>query len=464
MQSQRGHKTQIIVPIHDLGHRGEGVGRFQGQTVFVQGALPGDTVLAEPFEFHERYQRAHLVKLLSASGQRVDAPCPVFPRCGGCQLQHLSYQAQLEWKQERVIQVLQRLGGIVKPPVLPIIPAPTMWEYRNKAQFPVQMVAGYPMLGFFEQYSHRLVPAEKCLIQHPEIRKAALSMLKHLRTWPITPYDESNGSGILRHVLARASFSYDELLITLVVTRADFEHQHDLVSALRSDLPSLIGITLNVNDQRSNRILGPRNDLLWGRDYLRERLSVNGMPLEFHVSAPSFFQVNPLQAESLYSVALESAQVHSHSRLLDAYCGTGGISLVLAKAGAAEVWGIDIVAAAIEDARENARINYLDNVEFFSGRVEEIAWRLVQERGTPDVIVVDPPRAGLDSTSLGHMAKVAARRWVYVSCNPTTLARDLKLLRGYGYLLGQVQPLDMFPHTAHIECVALLELARSGGC
>jgi 23S rRNA (uracil1939-C5)-methyltransferase len=463
MRHQRGHEGLIEVPIHDLGHRGEGVGRFQGQTVFIRGALPGDTVMAQPFESHKRYQRAHLVKLLSASPERTSSPCPVFPRCGGCQLQHLSYEAQLEWKEERVARVLQRLGGITKPVVLPIIAAPSRWEYRNKAQFPVQMVAGHPSLGFFEQYSHRLVPAEKCLVQHPAICAAATSMLEHLQALPIAPYDESDGSGTLRHVLARASFSYDELLITLVMAQASFKHQHDLVTALHNDLPSLVGVTLNVNDQRGNRILGRHNVLLWGRDYLRETLSVSGMLLEFHVSAPSFFQVNPLQAQTLYSVALEYAQVHPRSKLLDAYCGTGGVSLVLAKAGAAEVWGIDIVQEAIEDAQKNARINGLDNAWFYAGRVEEIAWQLTQKRGIPDVIIVDPPRAGLDSTFLKHMADVEAERWVYISCNPVTLARDIKLLQGCGYRLVQVQPLDMFPHTAHIECVALLESTRSGG-
>ena len=461
MEHERCHPDLIEVPIHDLGHRGEGVGRFQGQTVFVQGALPGDTVLAQPFEVHRRYQKARLVRVLDASPHRIDPPCQVFARCGGCQLQDFSYEGQLRWKEERVRQVIRRLGGIEDPNIRPIIPAPSQWGYRNKAQFPVQMVEGRPRLGFYEQYSHRLVPAESCLIQHPSICAAATRVVEHLQELPIPPYDETDGRGVLRHVIIRTSFSHSDLLITLVATQEDFEGRADLVRVLPRDLPSLVGVTLNVNSQKGNRIMGDRNVILWGRDFIRQTLDVSGMCLDFHISAPSFFQVNPVQAQALYSVALEYAQVDSQTKLLDAYCGTGTISLVLAKTGAAEVWGIDSVPDAIDNAKVNARLNGLDNVSFHVGRVEEIAGQLIDARGRPDVVVVDPPRSGLDPGFLRDMAKARAQRWVYVSCNPVTLARDIKMLRDYSYRLERVQPVDMFPHTPHVECVTLLSRVTS---
>ncbi|MGI6082876.1 MAG: 23S rRNA (uracil(1939)-C(5))-methyltransferase RlmD [Limnochordia bacterium] len=456
MKHQQRRPDVIEVPIHDLGHRGEGVGRYRGQTIFVQGALPGDTVLARPFELHPRYQKAHLVEVIAASPHRIAPSCPLFPRCGGCQLQDFSYERQLSWKQERVTQVIRRLGGIEDAEIMPIIPAPSQWGYRNKAQFPVQMVEGRPRLGFYEQYSHRLVPAETCLIQHPSICVTAACVAEHLQRLSIAPYDEVKGSGILRHVIIRTSFSHSDVLVTLVSAQEDFGRRGDLVQALRRDLPSLVGVTLNVNKQRGNRILGDRNVILWGKDFIRQTLHVSGLSLDFHISAPSFFQVNPIQAQNLYSVVLEYAQVASHTRLLDAYCGTGTISLVLAKAGAAEIWGIDSVPDAIDNAKENARLNELGNASFFVGRVEDIIGQLIEAHGRPDVVVVDPPRVGLDRGFLRNMANMRAQRWVYVSCNPVTLARDIKMLRGCGYRLKQVQPVDMFPHTAHVECVALL--------
>lgn len=451
----------IEIFVDDLGHKGEGVGRLRGKTVFVQGALPGDTVLARPFEVRKRFLRARLEKVVAPSPQRLESSkCSSFPACGGCQLQHMSYAGQVEWKEDRVVQVLGRVGGIAQPPVQPIVRAPETWHYRNKAQFAVDVVAGVPRLGFYEQYTHQLVPAENCHIQHPLINKAASSLARHIHRLDIAPFAESDGTGILRHVLCRASFSHDEVLVTLVVATAEFAEKAALAEALKEDVPELVGVTLNENSQRGNRILGDRNSVVWGRGYLREALQIDDLEIEYHVSAPSFFQTNPWQAQKLYAIVMDYAEPTPQDRVLDAYCGTGGITLVLATAGVREVWGIDIVEQAITDARENARINGVENAFFFAGRVEEIAGQLIQRRGVPNVLVVDPPRSGLGPAFLAWAAELEVDRWVYVSCNPVTLARDIKLLQPYGYNLDRVQPVDMFPHTAHIECVALLNFMK----
>lgn len=445
----------IEIPIHDLGHRGEGVGRYKGQTVFVPGAFPGDIVLACPTQVSNRFMRANLVKVVVESPNRVGHRCPSVSQCGGCQLQQLSYPAQLDWKKERVEQVLARLGGVTAPRVNSILRCSRPYAYRNKAQYPVGQVDGNLRLGFFERGSHRLVPAEECLLQHPRMRKAAVVLTGELQAIGIGPYREEDHSGQLRHVLLRASFSYDELLVTLVMREAAFSGQDHLITTLRQELPDLVGITVNINDLPGNRVLGPQNITLWGRPYLRESLRVDGMSLEFHISPPSFFQVNPIQAEVLFGVVLKYAAVHAHSRVLDAYCGTGSIALFLAAAGAKQVVGVEEIDEAVADAWENAQVNDIQNVKFIRGLVEETLDDIVAQEGIPDLLVVDPPRAGLNSAFLKRAGEWGIPRWLYVSCNPPTLARDTRILSDFGYNLIEVQPVDMFPHTAHIECVAL---------
>lgn len=446
----------IEVAIHDIGHDGEGVGRYNDLTVFVNGAIPGDVALVQPRVRHPRYLHADLVKIVQPSAQRVEPRCPVFAQCGGCQLQQLDYQAQLAWKEERVRQVLARVGRLSAPHVLPVIGANHPWDYRNKAQFPVGRVDGRVVLGFYEQSSHRIVPVSDCLVQHPRIRQAAALITELLNDLGIPPYNEATGAGVLRHVLCRVGFADEQLLITLVVTRSHFAGLSELAARISAALPNLAGISLNINPTRGNRILGPHNQVITGDGYLHEVLHVNGLQAQFAISAPSFFQVNPVQAEELYGVALQYADIKADSTVLDAYCGTGSISLFLAMAGAKQVWGIEQTPEAVDDAKLNARINGVDNIAFFAGKVEDIAAELVQEHGRPSVLVVDPPRAGMAGGFIDTAVRWEPRRIVYVSCNPATLARDIDLLAQRQYRLEQVQPVDMFPHTAHIECVALM--------
>lgn len=453
-------RSHYEVYIDDLGHAGEGVGHVDGRAVFVPGAVPGDTVLLDEQEIHPRYVRGRLASILKPSPHRVTPDCDKFGQCGGCQLQHLSYGAQLDWKRERVRQLLMRIGGLQQVSVLPVIPAERVSAYRNKAQFPVGEVGGQVVLGFYERGSHELVRAEQCLIQHPSIRRLARSVASLLNRLGIEPYNEQRKTGTVRHVLCRTSFHHDELLVTLVATKPRFAGQEALVEEIGRQVPEIVGITLNVNTGSGNRILGERNITLWGRDYLRETLQAGDMQLEFNISATSFFQVNPVQAERLFEVVIDYGKVDPTTRVLDAYCGTGAIGLFLARAGAERVWGIEEVKEAVVDARRNARINNVANASFHVGRVEVVAQRLIGEQGVPDLVVVDPPRAGLGRRFLEPAALWGVRRWVYVSCNPATLARDLRLLCDHGYRLVRVQPVDMFPHTAHVECVALLDRER----
>jgi 23S rRNA (uracil1939-C5)-methyltransferase len=450
------YRLPLEVTIHDFGHSGEGVGRYAGLTVFVPGAAPGDTVLVQVTKQQPRYLHAHLLRIVTPSPERNHPECTWFPTCGGCQLQHVSYDAQLAWKHERVRQVLTRLGGLQDVNVLPIIPSVTPWHYRNKAQFPVGMVDGQVNLGFYEQGSHSLVPIDQCLVQHPRIGALIPKLRQLVEVYNIPPYIEPTGQGILRHVLCRVSFTTEELLLTLVVTQRDFPGLAPLVQQLTEAFSPLAGITLNVNTHKGNRILGDHNYLLYGNEYLTETLNVYEHTVTFRISASAFFQVNPVQAQRLFATAVDYAQVSSDTTALDAYCGTGSLTLFLAKAGAKKVWGIEEVRQAVVDAQANADLNGISNVSFVQGKVETIAPGLMAQEGAPEVLVVDPPRAGLDRGFIETALTWNVQRWVYVSCNPATLARDMQIICASGYRVLKVQPVDMFPHTAHVECVVLM--------
>jgi len=446
----------IEVVIHDLGHNGEGVGRYAGLAVFVPGAVPGDTVLVQVTKQHPRYLHADLLLIVTPSKHRIQSECPWFPSCGGCQLQHMRYASQLAWKQNRVRQVLTRVGGLQEVDVLPIIPAAMPWRYRNKAQFPIGVVDGQVSLGFYEQGSHRLVPIDQCLVQHPRIGSIIPKLQRLIAEHKIPPYSEVTGHGILRHVLCRVSFTTEELLITLVTTQSEFAGLAALVQQITQTFAPLAGITLNVNTQKGNRILGDQNYLLYGDEYLTETLRVLGHAVTFRISATAFFQVNPIQAQNLFATAVDYAQVSADTTVWDAYCGTGSMAMFLAKAGAKKVWGIEAVPQAVDDARANAALNDITNVSFMLGRVEDIAPKLITQEGPPHVLIVDPPRAGLDRAFIAEALTWGVERWVYVSCNPATLARDLQIICADGYSVQKVQPVDMFPHTAHVETVVLM--------
>ncbi|WP_429310359.1 23S rRNA (uracil(1939)-C(5))-methyltransferase RlmD [Paenibacillus mucilaginosus] len=450
-----------------IGHEGEGVGRVNGYTLFVPGALPGEKVRVKVVKVKKQYGYAKLLEVLEASPDRIDAPCPIYKQCGGCQLQHLSYEAQMRWKRQLVIDNLTRIGKlqVVGEREEGIIVHPTLgmsdpWRYRNKAQVPIGLAEteeGGLVGGFYAQGSHRIIDMEACLIQHENNDAVVGAVKKIARELGIRPYSEETGRGLLRHVIARYGFNTGEIMVVLVTNGRDLPHADELTGLIRRDVPGVTSIVQNINTRETNVIFGDETRTLWGSDVIYDTIG----DIRFAISARSFYQVNPVQTEVLYGKALEYAALTGRETVIDAYCGIGTISLFLAQK-ADQVYGVEIVPEAIEDARANARLNGIRNASFEAGPAEVVipAWRA---KGiAPDVIVVDPPRKGCDPALLETILAMRPERVVYVSCNPSTLARDLRVLEDGGFRTVQVQPVDMFPHTVHVESVAVLVRGEAG--
>lgn len=440
--------------ITDLNHDGEGVGRTgDGFVLFVPRALPGDRVDVEVQEVRRSFGRARLASILSPSPDRLTPPCPVAPECGGCSVQHLAYDGQLRWKEERVRQSLLRIGGFAEAPVLPILGMERPYHYRNKAQYPVRTGPdGRVVMGFYRQGSHDVVPSDDCLIQHPLIVEAARTVRRLIEELGIAPYDEATGEGLLRHVVIRTSFARRESMIIAVTHGARFPQRSEWVRRVTRELDSVVSLIQSVQERPGNVVLGEAWELLWGRSYIVEELG----GVEFEISPNAFFQVNPVQAVQLFDVARAYAALSGRERVWDVYCGAGSIGLYLADQ-AGEVRGVERVEEAVKDARRNARRNGVAHARFDVGPAEEVLPRWVAEGGRADVCLLDPPRKGCDPRALAAVAEARPRRVIYVSCNPTSLARDLRFLVDRGYRLAAVQPVDMFPHTAHVEAVANLQ-------
>lgn len=438
----------LELPIQGLTADGQGVGRVEGYAVFVAGALPGEVVRAHVIKVGSGYGVAKLLAVLKENPSRIAPPCPAFSRCGGCTLQHLDYEAQLLAKGEQVRDALARLGGFSDIRVEPVLGMEQPWRYRNKGSFPVAAGEGGIEIGFFAPHSHRLVALEDCLIQDERVMAAALAVRDWARQYAIAPYDEQSHSGILRHAMARAS---KEGVMAVVVTTGQLPHKEALIERLRCSVPGLTAIVHNKNPEASNVILGDCYETVWGGG----RLAVRLCGLEFSVSAASFLQVNPPQTEVLYNTALSMLALKGKETVADVYCGIGTISLLLAQK-AKRVIGIENVAEAVEDARENARTNGLVNAEFICAPAETALPELVASGLRPDVIVLDPPRKGCDEAALAAILQSGAARLLYISCDPATLARDCRYLAQGGFAIQHVQPVDMFPHTAHVETVVRL--------
>ncbi len=463
---------EVIADIVGLTHDGEGVGRVNGYTLFVQGALPGERVRAKVMKTKKQYGYARLMELLERSADRVDAPCPIYKQCGGCQLQHMSYEAQLAWKRQHVVDNLVRIGklqiaegggeGIV---VHPTIGMAEPWRYRNKAQVPIGMAmadlddgaSGSLIGGFYARGSHRIVDMDACLIQH-ERNDDAVRRVKELGTQlGVSAYDEARGRGLLRHVVVRTGFITGETMVVLVTNGGKIPRVDELVEGIRGALPDVRSIVQNVNKRNTNVIFGEETRVLWGSDVIYDELD----GIRFAISARSFYQVNPEQTVALYRKAVEYAGLTGNETVIDAYCGIGTISLFLARQ-AGRVYGVEVVPEAIKDARRNAELNGIGNAEFAVGLSEEVIPRWREEGVVADVVVVDPPRKGCDEALLDTIVRMQPKRVVYVSCNPSTLARDLAVLEASGYRTVEVQPVDMFPHTVHVETVVLLIRDETG--
>lgn len=446
----------VTLTIEGLSHEGAGVGRVHGFTLFVHGALPGEVAQVKVVMVRKKFGFGKLLKIEQESEDRVAPPCPVFTQCGGCQLQHASYAAQLSMKREQVQDALMRIGKLSSDVIVhPTLGMDEPWRYRNKSQVPIGVASdqAQPRLitGFYAPGSHRIVDTDDCIIQH-EAHDRIMQTVKQIGTeLGISVYDEEAHQGLLRHVVIRTGFHTGEVMAVLVTNGKQLPHADEWVRRIRVAVPNVTSICQNVNTRRTNVILGEETRVLWGSDVIYDELG----GLRFAISPRSFYQVNPLQTEVLYAKALEYVGLSGSETVIDAYCGIGTIALYSARQ-AKQVYGVEIVPEAIEDARRNAKLNELDNVTFEVGAAEEVmpAWR---EQGVqPDVIVVDPPRKGCDEVLLQTIIALRPERVVYVSCNPATLARDLAVLEAGGYQTNEVQPVDMFPHTAHVECVARL--------
>ncbi|NLP41216.1 MAG: 23S rRNA (uracil(1939)-C(5))-methyltransferase RlmD [Veillonellaceae bacterium] len=444
------------VDIISLGHSGEGVGRYQDFTIFVPHALPGEQAIVKITEVKKNYAKGQMIKTQSASLDRITPQCFIYSKCGGCQLQHLNYEAQLRVKRQQVVDAVSRIGKLDNIAIHPTLGAQEPWYYRNKMQFPVGTEEGEVAIGCFQQGTHSIVNTDNCYIQHNYNNKIAREMRRLITQLGISPYDEKTGTGIVRHVLGRVGVQTGEVMVVIVTAIDKLPYAEKIIEALKGRIPGLVSIIQNINNKRTNVIMGDKTITLWGRDTITDKLG----EFKFEISARSFFQVNTAQAEALYDKAVEYAALTGRETVVDAYCGTGTITLFLAR-HAAKVYGIEIVKPAILDARRNAANNNVTNTEFIVGDAIEIMPDLFKQGIRPDVIVVDPPRAGCDKLVLETFVNMNPERIVYVSCNPATLARDLAVLDEYGYKTREIQPVDMFPQTFHVECVALLQRKHS---
>ena len=448
----------LTVTIEDMGHDGEGIGKVDGYTVFVKDTVIGDKVQAKIMKAKKNYGYARLVEIMEPSKDRVEPRCAYARQCGGCQIQALSYEKQLAYKQQKIENNLIRIGGFQKEeiPMQPIIGMEDPYHYRNKAQFPVGCdKEGHLIAGFYAGRTHSIISNRKCYLG-VEVNEQILNLvLAHMEAYDIPAYDEMTGKGLVRHVLIRYGFRSKEIMVCLVVNGGYIPEAEELIAKLRK-IPGMTSISLNINREKTNVILGRKGKLLWGQEYITDTIG----PIAYQISPQSFYQVNPVQTQKLYEKALEYAGLEGNETVWDLYCGIGTISLFLAQK-AKQVYGVEIVPAAIEDAKRNATLNHITNAEFFVGKAEEVLPEKYEKEGIyADVIVVDPPRKGCEESVLATMVKMQPKRIVYVSCDSATLARDLKYLRGEGYEVKKVQGVDQFPHTVHVETVVLLSQHR----
>lgn len=446
--------NEYILDIISIGYEGEGIAKIDGYPIFIEGAILGEKVKALIVKVKKNYAYGKLLEVIEPSNERVEPKCKVYKRCGGCTVQHMNYKKQLDYKFERVKDCISKIGGLESSLVKYPIGMKNPERYRNKVQLPVGIVKGELSIGFYAPRSHNIIDLDTCLIQD----KIADKVAELTREWMIK-YNVSaasidgvfNKNGLIRHIMIRKGFTTNEVMVVLVSTKENVKHIDEFISLIKDNIEGIKSIILNVNKENTNVILGEKCINLWGEDTITDYID----DFKFNISPLSFFQVNPVQTEKLYSKALEYAELTGEETVFDAYCGTGTITLFLSQK-AKKVYGVEIIEPAIINARENAKINNVNNAEFFVGKSEEIIPDLIDKGIAPEVIVVDPPRKGCDIKLLDSIEKAKPRRIVYVSCDPSTLARDLKILEDKGYKTEAVQPVDMFPHTSHVEIVTKL--------
>jgi 23S rRNA (uracil1939-C5)-methyltransferase len=445
----------VDVRIEDLAFGGDGVGRLDGYVMFVRGGLPGDRLRVLVTETRARYGRGVIEQVLERSPHRVDPPCPYFGRCGGCRLQHLAYPAQLAFKERQVRDCLERLGDVADFELRPILPAPDAYGYRNKMEFTVAASGGEPIVGLHEADRYDVVlDIDRCLLQSDTMNTLLDEVRTQSRGRGLSVWDPVTEQGLLRFVSLREGRRTGDAMVNIVAASPDIERLGPVADALGARTPALASVVLNVNAKKASVAVGSEEHVLLGRERITESLG----GVSFQVSANSFFQTNTAQAERLFALVAEACDAQGHETLVDLYSGTGAISLLLAR-GCRRVYGVEVAAAAVADAVRNARANGIDNCTFLTGEVRHVLPGLIADGVRAEIVVADPPRAGFHPKALAALAALAPARIVYVSCNPSTLARDVGDLVRRGYRLEWVQPVDMFPQTPHIEAVARLRRA-----
>ncbi len=450
----------VTVTIEDFGVGGEGIGKIDGYALFIKDAVIGDVVEAKVMKAKKNYGYGKLQKIIRPSEHRVMPRCPIARQCGGCQMQAVSYEKQLEYKNRKVWNNLKRIGGIPEKLLEAVMEPPCGMEepyrYRNKAQFPIgRDKNGRLAAGFYAGRTHQIIPCDDCCLGMKVNQEILDRLLSFMEKYHIEPYDEAEHKGLVRHVLIRYGFATDEIMVCLVINGKELPHARDLIEELR-EIPGMMSISVSRNTEKTNVIMGKEIAVLWGQGFITDYIG----EIKYQISPLSFYQVNPVQTRNLYETALEYAGLHGTETVWDLYCGIGTISLFLAQR-AGRVYGVEIVPQAVEDARKNAEINGIGNAQFFVGKAEEVLPGYYEEyaaghpgqRAGADVIVVDPPRKGCEESVLETMVRMQPERIVYVSCDSATLARDAAYLRENGYEVARGKVTDMFPQTCHTECV-----------
>ena len=445
--------TIVEIDITDMAEDGSGIGRSEGYILFVKDSVIGDRVKAKVIKDKKSYGYAKLLEVIKPSEHRVEPPCSVAGPCGGCTLQALSYDKQLEFKKRRVLDLLKRIGKAEDFEMLGIAGMEEPYYYRNKAQFPVGRAKdGHIKIGFYAGHSHSIVEHEDCIIGNPVNAPIIAAVRQWMERYDVEPYDEKTGTGLVRHIFTRTAVSTGSTMVCLVINAKGIPREKELVTAL-SGIPGVTGICLNINRRNTNVIMGSAMKYIWGERFIEDTIG----DIRYRISPLSFYQVNPVQTKVLYDTAREFADIKKTDTVLDLYCGIGTIGLYMAR-DAGHVIGVEIIEDAVRDAAQNAKLNGIENAEFFCGKAEEVVPEIMDERRIKaDIIIVDPPRKGCDRSLLKWMADNGPEKIVYISCDPGTLARDVSILKDLGYSVKKVKCVDVFCHSTHVETVCLLE-------
>ncbi|HJJ14615.1 MAG TPA: 23S rRNA (uracil(1939)-C(5))-methyltransferase RlmD [Clostridiaceae bacterium] len=447
---------EYLVEIIDQGFEGEGIAKIEGFTIFIEGAIKGEKCRILIVKVTSSHAFGKLVEILEKSKYRVEPDCATYKRCGGCNLRHIDYEETLNIKQNTVQNLVNKtLNNKIKVEMTVGMGNP--YNYRNKAQYPVGFdKSGEPVMGVYAKRTHEIIPMRNCMIQNPVSEKIANVVLGFFIKNNIPIYNEKNGEGLLRHIVIKVGIKTHEIMCILVLNKKELKKEKELIKVLIREFPEIKTIVKNYNMKNTNVILGNENEVIYGDGYIYDELG----DYTFKISPLSFYQINPIQTEALYNIAIEMADLKKTDTLFDLYCGIGTIG-IFASPYVNRVYGIEIVKQAIEDAKENANINNIRNIEFFAGDVEKVFENVLKEHNVkPDVIFVDPPRKGLDKHTIENILNIKPEKIVYISCNPASLVRDLKLLEE-SYEIKKIQPVDMFPFTSNVECCAVMELKNS---